>query len=37
MGQHKGFRGRHGYSRDVADTEPVLFQPLLLNLPEPPG
>lgn len=29
------FVGRFGYSRDLADMEPVLFQPLLLNLPEP--
>jgi hypothetical protein len=29
------FVGSFGYSRDLADVEPVLFQPLLLNLPEP--
>ncbi len=32
-----GLHGQHGHSRDPADMELVLFQPLLLNLPEPPG
>lgn len=29
------FVGRFRYSHDLADMEPVLFQPLLLNLPKP--